>query len=319
MRILRHHTGVPDDSRGGVVVLGNFDGVHRGHQAVIGAAAEDAARLGVPLLIVTFEPHPRRFFRPDEPPFRITPFRSKAIQLAALGVDVLMVLRFDQGMSQMPAEDFVQHVLIDGLAPRQVTVGYDFHFGHQRRGNPVMLQEMMPAAGDCVVKVVEPVASADGEVYSSTKIRDYLATGRPGLAAALLGRPFEIEGRVEKGDQRGRTIGFPTANLTLGAYLRPSFGVYAVRAGLGDGDAPEWFDAVANLGVRPTVDGRKLLLEVHLFDASRDIYGQHLRVALIEYIRPERRFDGLDALKAQIGEDCFAARRILRTRAAGAA
>lgn len=319
MRILRHFNAVPNDARDGVVVLGNFDGVHRGHQAVIGRAAVDARRLGAPLVILTFEPHPRRFFRPDEPPFRITPFRSKAIQLAALGVDVLMVLRFDEAMSKMHAEDFVRKVLIDGLAPRQVTVGYDFHFGHQRGGTPAMLQEMMPAAGDCRVDVVEPVASADGEVYSSTKIRDYLATGRPGLAAALLGRPFEIEGRVERGDQRGRTIGFPTANLVLGQYLRPAFGVYAVRAGIGDGDAPEWFDAVVNLGVRPTVDGQRLLLETHLFDTDRDIYGQHLRIGLIEYIRPERRFDGLDALKAQIGEDCAAARRILRTRAAGAA
>ena len=319
MRILRHYEAVPDNARCGVVVLGNFDGVHRGHQSVIGAAAVDAARLGAPLVVVTFEPHPRRYFRPDDPPFRITPFRSKAVQLAALGVDVLMVLKFDRAMSAMSAEDFVQKVLVGGLAPREVTVGYDFHFGHERRGSPAMLQEMLPRAGGCAVHIVQPVASADGEVYSSTRIREYLTTGRPGLAAALLGRPFEIEGRVEKGDQRGRTIGFPTANLGLGAYLHPAFGVYAVRAGIGDGSAPEWFDAVANLGVRPTVDGRKLLLETHLFNTDRDIYGQHLRVALIEYIRPERRFDGLDALKAQIAEDCAAARRILRTRAAGAA
>jgi len=319
MRILRHYEAVPDSARGGVVVLGNFDGVHRGHQSVIGAAAADAARLGVPLVIVTFEPHPRRFFRPDEPPFRLTPFRSKAIQLAALGVDVLLVLAFGPRMAAMAAEDFVQKVLIDGLAPRTVTVGYDFHFGHGRRGNPAMLQAMLPPANGCAVHVVEPVASADGEVYSSTRIREYLTTGQPGLAAALLGRPFEIEGRVEKGDRRGRTIGFPTANLTLGSYLRPAFGVYAVRAGIGDGSTPEWIDGVANLGVRPTVDGSKLLLETHLFNTDRDLYGQHLRVALIEFIRPERRFDGLDALKAQIAEDGAAARRILRTRAAGAA
>lgn len=315
MRILRHYETVPGDARGGVVVLGNFDGVHRGHQAVIGAAAEDAARLGAPLVVVTFEPHPRRFFRPDDPPFRITPFRSKVIQLGALGVDVLLVLRFDRAMSLMPAEDFARNVLFRALAPRQITIGYDFHFGHQRRGNPAMLKALVPDPAGCTVKVVEPVATADGEVYSSTRIREHLAGGKPGHAAALLGRPFEIEGRVVSGDRRGRTIGFPTANLTLGAYLRPAYGVYAVRAGLGD----EWFDGVANLGVRPTVDGRKLLFETHLFGVDRDIYGQHLRVALIEYIRPERRFDGLDALRAQIAEDCAAARRILRTRAAGAA
>jgi riboflavin kinase/FMN adenylyltransferase len=319
MRILRHFETIPGDARGGVVVLGNFDGVHRGHQAVVGAAAADAVRLKAPLVVVTFEPHPRRFFRPDEPPFRLTPFRSKVIQLAALGVDVVLVLAFGRAMSQMPAEDFVHKVLIGGLAPRQITIGYDFHFGHQRQGNPALLERLLPAGGGCAVKVVQPVASADGEVYSSTRIREFLVAGKPGHAAALLGRPFEIEGRVERGDRRGRTIGFPTANLTLGEYLRPAFGVYAVRAGLGDGDTPEWFDAVANLGVRPTVDGRKLLLETHLFDVQRDIYGQHLRIALIEFIRPERRFDGLDALRAQIAEDCAAARRILRTRAAGAA
>jgi len=319
MRILRHYATVPDSARGGVVVLGNFDGVHRGHQSVIGAAAADAARLGVPLVVVTFEPHPRRFFRPEDPPFRITPFRSKAIQIAALGVDLLMVLKFDKKMAEMAAETFIERVIVGGFAPRHVTVGYDFHFGHQRRGSPAMLRDVLPRLNGSTVHVVEPVASADGEVYSSTRIREYLTTGRPGLAAALLGRPFEIEGRVQKGDQRGRTIGFPTANLSLGTYLQPTFGVYAVRAGIGDGSAPEWFDGVANLGVRPTVDGRKLLLETHLFDTARNIYGQHMRVALIEFIRPERRFDGLDALKAQIAEDSAAARRILRTRAAGAA
>jgi riboflavin kinase/FMN adenylyltransferase len=319
MRILRHFEKVPGEAQGGVVVLGNFDGVHRGHQAVIGTAAEDAARLGAPLVVVTFEPHPRRFFRPDEPPFRLTPFRIKVIQLDALGVDVLLVLRFDLAMSQMAAEDFARTVLLDSLKPRQITIGYDFHFGHQRRGNPALLQRLVGAGGGCSVKVVEPVASADGEVYSSTRIREYLAGGRPGHAAALLGRPFEIEGRVLRGDRRGRTIGFPTANLDLGPYLRPAYGVYAVRAGLGDGEAPEWFDGVANLGVRPTVDGSRLLLETHLFGFDRDIYGQHLRIALIEFIRPERRFAGLEALRAQIAEDCAAARRILRTRAAGAA
>jgi riboflavin kinase/FMN adenylyltransferase len=319
MRILRHFEKVPDDAQGGVVVLGNFDGVHRGHQAVIGAAAEDAARLGAPLVVVTFEPHPRRFFRPDEPPFRLTPFRIKVIQLGALGVDVLLVLHFDMAMSQMSAEDFARTVLLDGLKPRQITIGYDFHFGHQRRGSPALLQRLVGVGNGCTLKVVEPVASADGEVYSSTRIREYLAGGRPGHAAALLGRPFEIEGRVLRGDRRGRTIGFPTANLDLGPYLRPAYGVYAVRAGLGDGETPEWFDGVANLGVRPTVDGSRLLLETHLFGFDRDIYGQHLRIGLIEFIRPERCFAGLEALRAQIAEDCAAARRILRTRAAGAA
>jgi riboflavin kinase/FMN adenylyltransferase len=318
MRILRHFENLPEDARGGAVALGNFDGVHRGPQALIGAAADAAASLDAPLVVTTFEPHPRSFFAPHDPPFRLTPFRSKALLLQALGVDVLLVLTFDRAMTHVSAEDFVRQVLVDGLAVRQVTVGSDFRFGHRRGGDVGLLERMGESAGFSV-DLVAPVSAADGEVYSSTRVRDYLAAGKPAHAAALLGRPFEIEGRVLSGDRRGRTIGFPTANLGLDGYLLPAFGVYAVRAGIGDGDAPEWVDGVANLGCRPTVDGEQLLLEAHLFDFDREIYGEHLRIALIEYIRPERRFDGLDALKAQIGEDCVTARRILRTRAAGAA
>jgi riboflavin kinase/FMN adenylyltransferase len=220
MRILRHFETIPADARGGVVVLGNFDGVHRGHQAVVGAAAADAVRLKAPLVVVTFEPHPRRFFRPDDPPFRLTPFRSKVIQLAALGVDVVLVLAFGRAMSQMPAEDFVRKVLIGGLAPRQITIGYDFHFGHQRQGNPALLERLLPAGNGCAVKVVQPVASADGEVYSSTRIREFLTAGKPGHAAALLGRPFEIEGRVERGDRRAP--GSATARRRNGSMPSPT-------------------------------------------------------------------------------------------------
>jgi riboflavin kinase/FMN adenylyltransferase len=318
MRILRHVDNVPDQVRGCVVALGNFDGVHRGHQTLIGAAADDAARLGAPLVVMTFEPHPRGLFAPHDPPFRLTPFRNKAIHLRALGVDVLVVLTFDEAMSRVPAEDFVRTVLVEGLAARHVTVGDDFRFGHRRGGDAALLQRMGEEAG-FGVDLVAPVASADGEVYSSTRIRELLVAGKPGQAAALLGRPFEIEGRVERGDQRGRSIGFATANVDPADYMRPAFGVYAVRAGIGDGEAPEWVDGVANLGIRPTVDGSRVLMEAHLFDFDRDIYGEHLRVAFIEFIRPEIRFEGLDALKKQIAEDCVAARRILRTRAAGAA
>ncbi len=312
MRVFRKLQDIPNDCRGGVVVLGNFDGIHRGHQAVIGAAAEDARRLGAPLVVLTFEPHPRSFFAPHDPPFRLTPFRSKAFLLEALGVDALVVLTFDKAMSHLTAPDFIRQILLDGLAPCQVTVGFDFRYGHRRAGDVAMLQDAGISA-----KVVEPVGSADGETYSSTRIREHLIGGKPGHAAALLGRPFEIEGLVQPGDQRGRTIGFPTANIELGEYVRPALGVYAVRVGLGE-TAVEWFDGVANLGNRPTVDGTRLLFEVHLFDFDRDIYGQLLRAALIEFIRPEQKFDGLDALKEQIAKDCAAAERILRTRAAGA-
>ena len=230
MQIIRHYEDVPSEFRGGVVVLGNFDGVHRGHQAVIGRASQAARAAGVSLVLITFEPHPRRFFRPEDPPFSLTPFCSKAHYLAPLGVDLLVLLHFDERLSQKPAEKFSQEVLCDAFTATQVVVGYDFVFGHGRKGNVELLRKLSAKQGFELV-VVEPAASADGGIYSSTRVREYLATGKPGHAAALLGRPFEIEGRVLRGDHRGVKIGFPTANIGLQDYLRPAFGVYAVRAG----------------------------------------------------------------------------------------
>ncbi len=317
MRILHHTEDMPEDVRGGVVAIGNFDGVHRGHQAVIGRAKELSRLRPAPLVVVTFEPHPRSFFQPDDPPFRLTPLRTKAHHLQALGVEVLVVLRFDAAFARKSAETFVREVLVDGLAARDVVVGYDFVFGHRREGDTRLLAEFARRHGFSVA-VVEPVASPDSVVYSSTAVREHLAAGRPGHAAALLGRPFEIEGRVVPGERRGRTIGFPTMNIELGEYMRPALGVYAVRAAIEEPGEAVWHDGVANLGHRPTVDGTRLLLEVHLFDFDRDVYGRRVRVALIEYIRAEQRFDGLEALRAQIAEDWAVARRILGTRAAGA-
>ncbi len=317
MQIIRHYEDVPSEFRGGVVVLGNFDGVHRGHQAVIGRASQAARAAGVSLVLITFEPHPRRFFRPEDPPFSLTPFRSKAHYLAPLGVDLLVLLHFDERLSQKPAEKFSQEVLCDAFAATQVVVGYDFVFGHGRKGNVELLRKLSAKQGFELV-VVEPAASADGGIYSSTRVREYLATGKPGHAAALLGRPFEIEGRVLRGDHRGEKIGFPTANIGLQDYLRPAFGVYAVRAGEARGDELVWRGGVANLGVRPTIEGSTPFLEVHIFDFSGDLYGKQLRVGLIEYIRPEHKFESLDSLSAQIAEDCETARRLLRTREAGA-
>ncbi len=316
MQVIDSIVAVPRSLRNGVVLLGNFDGVHRGHQAVIGRGAE-LARGDAPLVVVTFEPHPRSFFRPDQPPFRLTPAQNKVHHIEALDVDGLVVLRFDAAFSNLTADAFVRRILVDGLAARHVVVGHDFAFGNKRAGTVDTLTEMGKELGFDVT-VVEPVASADKEVYSSTRIRDYLATGKPGHAAALLGRPFEVEGPVGEGAKRGRTIGFPTANLALGDYLRPAYGVYAVLAGIEREGGEAWYDAIANLGKRPTVDGESELLEVHIFDFDEDLYGQILRVALIEYIRPERKFDGLEALKAQIEADCVTARRILHIRSAGA-
>ncbi|MEQ8601759.1 MAG: bifunctional riboflavin kinase/FAD synthetase [Marivibrio sp.] len=316
MQIIHQLADYPAEARGAALALGNFDGVHRGHQAVIGRAARLAEETGAPVGVLTFEPHPVTFFKPDVPPFRLTPFRIKAHQLQALGLDLLVRLTFDRALAELTAQDFIDRVLVEGVGVSELVVGYDFCFGKGRTGTV----ETLKADGRFQVTVVDPAAGAGGEVYSSTRIRDYLKTGQPGQAAALLGRPFEIEGTVQTGAQLGRTIGFPTANIDLGDYLRPAYGVYAVRAGvsLAAGAEPEWRDGVANWGRRPTVNGIGEVFEVYLFDFEGDLYGADLRVALIEFIRPEEKFDGLDALKAQIAEDCRSARLILDTRAAGA-
>ncbi len=309
MRIFRHDK-VEADDRGAVVAIGNFDGVHRGHEAVIGAAGRLARAAGAPHAVLTFEPHPRRILRPHDPPFRLTPFRAKARRLEALGVDLLFTLHFDASFASQSAEDFVDTVLARNLGVCHVVVGYDFVFGHNRRGTPALLRER-GAAGGFGVTIVEPVQGESGAVCSSTRIRDLLIAGQPRAAAVLLGRFWEIEGRVERGDERGRLIGFPTANLLLDDYLRPAAGVYAVRAGVEEDGHTVWRDAVANLGRRPTFGGSDLRLEVHIFDFSGDLYGRHLRVALIEHLRPEQKFTGIEALKAQISSDARRARDIL--------
>jgi riboflavin kinase / FMN adenylyltransferase len=309
MRVFRH-TNASDDARGAVVAAGNFDGVHLGHQAVLGEAKALARRLDAPFAVLTFEPHPRVVFQPGLPPFRLTPFRAKSRELETLGVDLLFTLHFDLAFAQKTAEEFVAEVLVAGLGIKAVVVGYDFVFGNKRRGTAELLKTEGSKHG-FDVKVVAPVSVSGGVVYSSTQIREHLVAGRPRDAAALLGRPWEIDGRVDVGDKLGRTIGFPTANIDLADYLRPAPGVYAVRAGIEEGGKTEWHDGAANLGWRPTVGGKDLRLEAHLFDFRGDLYGKHLRVAFIERLRPEQRFAGLDALKAQIAADCQKAREIL--------
>ena len=296
--------------RGAIVVLGNFDGVHRGHQAVIAAARTIARNAGAPLAVLTFEPHPRAVFQPDAPPFRLTSFRTRARHLEAQGVDTLVVLRFDRQFAQMPAAAFIETVLGRGLGARHVVVGHDFRFGHRRQGTVDLLTARGGTAGFATTAVA-PVCDPSAEIYSSTLIRRYLQQGDPARAAALLGHLWEIEGRVIPGDRRGRTLGYPTANLALRDYLRPAYGVYAVRAGIDAGPATQWRDGVASLGVRPTVDGKTLLLEVHLFDYAGDLYGRHLRVAFVDYQRPEIKFDDLAALATQMADDSREARAIL--------
>jgi riboflavin kinase / FMN adenylyltransferase len=262
---------------------------------------------------LTFEPHPRSVFTPEGEPFRLTPFRVKEREIARLGIDILFVQHFDPAFARKSAESFVDDVIRGAIGATHVVVGHDCTFGNRRRGTPELLRAVGAEHGFGVT-VVEPVRAADATAYSSTRIRELLKEGKPGEAAAQLGRFWEIDGRVMVGDKRGRTIGFPTANLALGEYLRPVFGVYAVRVsgdGPDDAFAGRTVDGVANLGLRPTVGTPEPRLETHLFDIDTDLYGRHLRVSLVDFIRPEKKFAGLDALKAQIAEDAASARAIL--------
>jgi len=294
--------------------MGNFDGLHLGHAALIADARDRARAAGAPAAVLTFEPHPRSVFMPDGEPFRLTPFRVKERVIAALGVDLLFVQHFDADFAKKSAESFIEEVMLGMIGLSHIVVGHDCTFGNRRRGTA----ELLTAAGRQYgfgVSVVEPVRGPGGAVYSSTHIRELLRSGRPREAAVQLGRNWEIDGRVATGDRLGRTIGFPTANLWLGEYLRPAYGVYAVRV---SGDGPDdplggrTADGVVNIGLRPTVGGsNEPRLEAHLFDTDADLYGRHLRVRLVHFIRPERKFAGLDALKAQIAADAARARAIL--------
>ena len=305
MRIFHDWRGLPDDARGVTLALGNFDGVHLGHAAVLRAA--HAARPDAPLGVLTFEPHPREVFRPDDPPFRLTLSAERADALAALGCTLLFELSFNHVFSLMMAETFVAEVLHQGLGARPLTTGVDFAFGHRRGGDAEFLAARAEALGMGVTQV--PALTDAGGPLSSTRIRRALQDGYPERATAELGRPWAIRGEVAHGDKRGRTIGFPTANVALGRHLEPARGVYAVTIRLANGAI---YDGVANIGRRPTVNaGPESRLEVNLFDFSGDIYGTEITVALIAYIRPEIRFSGLDALTAQIAADAAEARRLL--------
>jgi riboflavin kinase/FMN adenylyltransferase len=308
MRIFHDWRGLPDDARGATVALGNFDGVHLGHATVLRAA--HAARPDAPLAVLTFEPHPREVFRPDDPPFRLTLSAERADALAALGCSLLYELPFNQVFSLMMAETFVSEVLYQGLGARHLTTGADFAFGHRRGGDAAFLAARAEALGMGVTQV--PALTDAGGPLSSTRIRRALQDGYPERATAELGRPWAIRGEVAHGDKRGRTIGFPTANVALGRHLEPARGVYAVTVRLADGTM---HDGVANIGRRPTVnEGPESRLEVNLFDFSGDIYETEITVALIAYIRPEIRFSGIDALKAQIAADAAEARRLLMVK-----
>lgn len=315
MRVFRHIENLPADVAGAVIAIGNFDGVHRGHQAVIGAAKDIANALSAPLGALTFEPHPRSVFSPDAAPFRLSTLRTRSHHMEALSVDSLFVLHFDMDFAAISAEDFVADILVGGLKARHVVVGENFVFGHRRQGNVQVLKELAEHHGfgvDCVAPVRD-----GGDMVSSGGIRDLVRAGDVKSAAHALGRFWEIEARVEHGDARGRDLGFATANLRLAEHLNPAFGIYAVRAGIDAGRVTVWHDGVASFGLRPTFGGTEPLFEVHLFDFDADIYGRHLRVQLVGYLRGEEKFDDAAALVAQMEKDAAAARLILAEVDAG--
>jgi riboflavin kinase/FMN adenylyltransferase len=312
-RLWHDWRSLPDEARGGVIALGNFDGVHLGHAHVIRAA--HAARPDASLSVLTFEPHPRELFRPDDPPFRLTLSAERAAALGSLGVREVHEIPFDRDFSLMTAEAFVTEVLHRGLGARHLVCGSDFAFGHRRGGDVGFLVARAEALG--IGLTIVPPLTDEGGPISSTRIRRLLQDGYSERAARELGRPWSIRGTVSHGDARGRTIGFPTANIALGRHLEPARGVYAVTATLPDGRS---VPGVANIGRRPTVNaGPESRLEAHLFDFAEDLYGQDLCVALLAFLRTERKFAGIDELKAQIASDAAEARRLLGVLAVGLA
>jgi riboflavin kinase/FMN adenylyltransferase len=308
LRVIRGWKDLAPEDRGAAIAMGNFDGVHRGHQRVIALAAKAAGETGAPLGVITLDPHPRVYHRPEEPNFRLMKPDQQARALEALGVDVLFVLPYDRAFAEMTDREFATRVLHDGLGVTHVAVGFDNSFGKNRTGTP----QTMAAYGRELgfgVSVAEAVSDAGGEKVSSSEVRDALRDGKPELAAAVLGRPFAIEGEVQRGRQLGRKLGFPTANVPLSDYVVPRFGVYATRTRLPDGRE---IPGVANIGVNPTVDGITApLLEVWLFDFDEDIYDQVIETDLIAFLRPELKFDSLEAMTDQVMKDAQAARDLL--------
>jgi len=307
VEIVTDWRALPDDLKGAAVAIGAFDGVHRGHQAVIATARDAAHALGAPLGVVSFAPHPRRWFQPDAAPFRLMTPAQMARALEPLGVDRLYLLPFDADMAAMSDEAFAQTVLSDGLGIRHAAVGFDFTYGKGRTGSPEGLRRHGETLG-FTVSVADRVDDPDGLKLSSSAVREAVRAGDMDRAAAILGRPFAIEGEVVHGDKRGRTIGIPTANIRLGDYMRPAYGVYATRTRLPDGRV---VDGVSSLGLRPMFALEEPLLEVWLFDFDEDLYGQTVETELVAFLRGEQTFADLDALKVQIDADAAAARAAL--------
>ena len=307
MRWLDHREAMPESLREAIVALGNFDGFHLGHQAVAREAIEWARAKGRPAIIATFDPHPVRLFKPDIPPFRLTTLEQRQELYLAAGATAMLVFHFDAELAGTSAEDFVKVLLAERLGVAGVVTGEDFTFGKGRVGNRAMLEALGAEAG-IEARAVASVLD-NGEAVSSSRIRDALRKGEPQVAARLLSRPFAIRGVVEHGDKRGREIGYPTANLAIESYLRPRYGIYAITGRvLATGQE---LRGAANLGIRPSFDPPKELLEPFFFDFEGDLYGQEIEVAFHHFLRPEAKFDSLDALTEQMDADCAEARRLL--------
>ena len=305
IRLDGHHP-IPEPLRGGVIALGNFDGFHAGHQAVVGRAVRHARDEGRPAIVATFDPHPVRFFKPDVAPFRLTTLDQRQELFAAAGSDAMLVLPFDAALAATSAEDFITALLLGRYGAAGVVTGADFTFGKGRGGDVVTLADHARRLG-FFTEMVAPVDDSE-EVVSSSRIREALRSGDCGTAARLLTRPFTVRNVVQHGDKNGRLLGFPTANLDMGQYLRPRYGIYAVTGRLPDGRI---LKGAANLGIRPSFVPPKELLEPHFFDFAGDLYGQEIDVAFHAFIRPEAKYDGMDALMAQIARDCEQAKALL--------
>lgn len=302
---------VPEALRGAVIALGNFDGFHLGHQAVVGEAVRWARAEGRPAIVATFDPHPVRYFKPEAAPFRLTSLDQRQELFAQAGADAMLVFGFDADLAATTANEFVNGLLIDRIGAAGVVTGEDFTFGKARGGNVGVLRDLGAARG-MAARTVGPVFEG-GQVVSSSRIRAAIQAGDCATAARLMTRPFAIRGTVQHGDKVGRTINFPTANLDIGNYLRPRYGIYAVTAKIPDESLPGGVEVqgAANVGIRPSFDPPKELLEPYFFDWSGDLYGQEIVVAFHHFLRPEAKFDSLDALTTQMAKDCEEARRVL--------
>ena len=309
MELIRGFHNLQPRHRGCVATIGNFDGVHLGHQTVLGQLADKAAELGVPSVVISFEPYPMEFFAPAKAPARLTRLREKIRALMRYSVDRMLCLRFDKAFAEQPAREFIDRVLINALDVRYLVVGDDFRFGHQRKGDFALLEEVGKQQGFEVVHL--HTFNIEGSRVSSTRVREALDSGDMAMAEKLLGRPYRMCGRVAHGDKRGRTIGFPTANIHLHRHNTPVKGVFAVEL---FGVKGEPVAGVANVGTRPTVDGTRSLLEVHLFDFAEEIYGEYVHVEFVHKLRDEVRFDSFDELRKQIDLDAEQARDYFKKR-----